>query len=169
MSYRTEMSGSITVDPPLNEHEISYLRDFCATRHFRRVNHGPLHIDTCPNLRVESAVDRDVNTPPQNMPYFECPVTVSDKAELIPDPDNPEPAMTDAWLDYLINHLLTSAVGAADPHPTDLTLHATDDPRLAHFTADHVANGRFTCQGENHDDAYDIVVENNTVSIDWGE
>ena len=33
MGYNTAFAGEIKVEPPLNEHEISYLRDFAEIRH----------------------------------------------------------------------------------------------------------------------------------------
>ena len=36
MGYDTTFSGSVTVEPPLNPHEIAYLREFAQSRRMRR-------------------------------------------------------------------------------------------------------------------------------------
>lgn len=40
---------------------------------------------------------------------------------------------------------------------------------LRHFTFDHQVNGVIEAQGENDDDRWDLVVQNNTVSVREGE
>ena len=36
MGYTTEFEGSVSISPPLNAHEISYLRKFAASRRMDR-------------------------------------------------------------------------------------------------------------------------------------
>ena len=43
MGYTTTFEGSISIEPPLNEQEISFLRDFNDTRHVNRTR-GPLYV-----------------------------------------------------------------------------------------------------------------------------
>lgn len=61
------------------------------------------------------------------------------------------------WIAYLVQRLLSPE---AKPF---LDAHRHEDPRLASFTADHVVNGRLAAQGEDSDDRWGILVEQNNV------
>jgi hypothetical protein len=40
MGYTTEFDGSVSISPPLNAHEIAYLRKFAASRRMDRARRG---------------------------------------------------------------------------------------------------------------------------------
>ena len=42
--YTTEFDGSVSISPPLNAHEIAYLRKFAASRRMDRAR-GPYFVD----------------------------------------------------------------------------------------------------------------------------
>lgn len=44
MGYNTDFSGSLTIEPPLNIDEISYLTDFAESRRNLRKDAGPLAV-----------------------------------------------------------------------------------------------------------------------------
>ena len=44
MGYTTEFEGSVSISPPLNAHEIAYLRKFAASRRTARAR-GPYFVD----------------------------------------------------------------------------------------------------------------------------
>ena len=44
MGYTTEFDGSVSISPPLNAHEIAYLRKFAASRRMDRAR-GPYFVD----------------------------------------------------------------------------------------------------------------------------
>jgi hypothetical protein len=44
MGYTTEFDGSVSISPPLNAHEIAYVRKFAASRRMDRAR-GPYFVD----------------------------------------------------------------------------------------------------------------------------
>jgi hypothetical protein len=44
MGYTTEFDGSMSISPPLNAHEIAYLRKFASSRRMDRAR-GPYFVD----------------------------------------------------------------------------------------------------------------------------
>lgn len=148
MSYTTFFSGTLTVTPPLNEHERSFLWDFNETRH-TSTQHGLL--DTAGPLL-------DGNDPQGGKPGIWCQWIANENGDLVWDEDETT-YDHDAWLVWLIEHLL-------GPESRDFVQeHLDEDPRLAHFTHDHVVNGVVDAQGEDSGDLWRIKVTDSNVEV----
>jgi hypothetical protein len=59
------------------------------------------------------------------------------------------------WVQYLIENFL-----APDAHAKE-----SDDPVFKHFQFNHVCNGVIEADGEDSDDRWNIIVENNVVQV----
>ncbi|WP_026820024.1 hypothetical protein [Arthrobacter castelli] len=153
MGYNTDFDGALTVSPPLNKHERSYLVDFADTRQ-TSPDHGPLVVQS----RITGFIDG--NDPQGDKPGIWCHWVTDDEGNLVWDEmektyDHAE------WLEWIILHLL-------GPDSRDyVQAHADDDPRLAHFTCDHTVNGVVDAQGEEPFDLWRIKVETNDVQTQY--
>lgn len=65
---------------------------------------------------------------------------------------------------YLIDHFLRPGAVASTPAGREHVLLANDE-RLASFTFDHICNGVIDAQGEESDDRWRLVVDNNIVIV----
>ena len=149
MGYTTYFSGEIALDPPLNDDEIDYLIDFADVRHTSD-QHGPLQIP------VPDCVTG--NDPNGEKPEIFCNWVATDDGNLGWSEDDKTYAH-EAWLRWLLDHLLgPTARGFVDQH-------RSEDPRLASFTCDHIANGDVTAQGEDFGDMWRIHVQDNGITI----
>ena len=212
MGYTTDFWGSVTIEPPLNEHEVSFLNDFAHTRRMARHkgayycldtdNFGQNQADDVINHNgvgcVEDEwVDNPKHTPDLRYgePGFEPRMMKVTLAEPICPPEFGTPAAQpglwcqwvpggdiggdtaphslgwngtekfyDAteWMIYLIDNFLKPDAFATTEKGQELVALA-GDPRLQHFTFDHVCNGVIEAQGEDSDDRWRIVVDNNEV------
>ena len=67
MGYITEFEGSVGISPPLNAHEIAYLRKFAASRRMDRAR-GPYFVDGSGPFGQGLDDDiRDFNKPPAGL------------------------------------------------------------------------------------------------------
>jgi len=72
MGYTTEFDGSVSISPPLNAHEIAYLRKFAASRRMDRAR-GPYFVDgSGPFGQGHDDDIRDFNKPPAGQPGLWC-------------------------------------------------------------------------------------------------
>lgn len=72
MGYATEFDGSVSISPPLNAHEIAYLRKFAASRRMDRAR-GPYFVDgSGPFGQAPNNDIRDFNKPPAGQPGLWC-------------------------------------------------------------------------------------------------
>jgi hypothetical protein len=163
--YTTDFTGQVTITPPLNEHEASYLADFAYSRRMER-EEGPYYAKNDGNFGQTSTPGvRNYNGPPAGQPGLWCQwipgqsyATGEDNAAL--EWDGGEKFYNAAeWMAYLIDHFLKPACAAA----CNLSDAIKQDERFAHFTFDHVLNGEIFAIGEDPDDRWKIVVENNVV------
>ena len=68
MGYTTEFGGSVSISPPLNAHEIAYLRKFAASRRMDRAR-GPYFVDgSGPFGQGHDDDIRGFNKPPAGQP-----------------------------------------------------------------------------------------------------
>ena len=68
----TEFEGSVSISPPLNAHEIAYLRKFAASRRMDRAR-GPYFVDgSGPFGQGHDDDIRDFNKPPAGQPGLWC-------------------------------------------------------------------------------------------------
>ena len=149
MGYNTDFSGELTVSPPLNEYEQSYLEDFANLRH-TSVDHELLDISAGPCARG--------NTPQGDKPGIWCHWVPDDADTLVWDGVEKTYAHNE-WLIWLIEHLLTAK---ARPF---VDAHLAEDPRLANFTCDHVLDGEVIALGEESGDLWKIEVDDNQVRV----
>lgn len=152
MGYSTDFSGSLTVTPPLNEHEAAFLADFSDTRH-TSTDHGPLEI---------AGPSVSGNDPQFGKPGIWCHWIVDKDGELAWDGQE-KTYNHDQWLAWLIQHLFGPEARAF------VDEHLSDDPRLQHFTCDHTVNGTVDAQGEEPDDMWRIKVVDNDVTVQYPE
>lgn len=153
MGYTTTFEGRIAITPPLNPKEIDYLNKFAATRRMDR-ERGPYYVEGGGVAGQAAEPDiRNYNYPPIEQPGLWCQwVPTHDGAAL--EWDGAEKFYdAEEWMAYLIDTFLTGEKGAFREHPNS-----------AGFTFDHVANGTIFAQGEDSDDTWQLVVENNRVT-----
>ncbi|WP_017593775.1 hypothetical protein [Nocardiopsis potens] len=174
MGYTTVFSGQVAVTPPLNEHEIAYLTKFSRTRRVDREN-GPYYVEDASgggtrdasgyatrgaSSRVtERAADvRDADRPPEGQPELWCQwVPTEDGAAIVWD-EVEKFYGAEEWMRYLIDHFLKPGARAqADPGPVP-------PAEFARFTFDHSVSGVIEAEGEDFEDRWRLVVEDNRVT-----
>ena len=160
MGYTTEFEGSVSIEPPLNASEISYLRSFAESRRMNRTQ-GPLYVEGS-GFRGQNSSDDGVidgNRPHPDQPGLWCQwVPTDDGADLEWDGgekfyESPQ------WMKYIVQKLL------APEGKGYVAAHIDEDPRLAHFTNDHVVNGEIFAQGEENEDRWWLQVTDNEVFV----
>lgn len=152
MGYTTEFNGSITVTPPLNEHEVSFLKAFNTTRRMNRTN-GPLFVEgTGPYGQGHDPDVLDHNSPHPDQPGLWCQWEVTDDGTEIQWDGGEKFYYAPEWMEYLVKKLLSAE--AKDY----VAAHRSEDARLAHFTCDHNFHGVIEAQGEDEDDRWVIEV-----------
>jgi hypothetical protein len=180
MGYTTEFDGYVTIEPPLNEHEVSFLKDLASTRRMLRRN-GPLfvkgggyagqdHEEDIINFNCSSGEQpwlgaRDLPADwrdyfePDGQPGLWCKWEPSDDGETISW--NGAEKFYDApeWMRYIIDKLLAPS---ADEY---LVKHNDEDERLQYFTCDHTVNGVINAEGEEQEDVWRLEVKDNIVSV----
>ena len=149
MGYTTEFSGSISIEPPLNEDEIAYLEKFARTRRMNRKK-GPYFVDGSGFAGQGHDPDIiDCNQPPPGQPGLWC--------QWVPDGDGIEwdggEKFYDSaeWMKYIIDHFLRPGAHAAS--------------ELPFLQANHTCNGVIKAQGEDIDDRWKLIVEDNEVRV----
>ncbi|MFB6881438.1 hypothetical protein ACFCY8_11465 [Streptomyces noursei] len=152
LGYTTEFTGTVTVSPPLNAHEIAYLRKFACTRRMMRTR-GPYFADGSGSFGQGNDPDIiDFNRPPQGQPGLWCQwVPTGDGAGIEWDEDE---KFYDAeeWMRYLIDHFLRPGA------------HAQRHAEFEKFTFNHTVDGEIYAQGEDPEDQWILYVTDNTVT-----
>jgi hypothetical protein len=155
MGYTTDFQGTINIEPPLNESERAYLNKFAETRRMDREN-GPYFVGGTEDFGQGRDSDiQNYNAPPADQPGLWCQwVPTDDGAGLEWDGgekfyDSPE------WMTYLIENFLKPNARASH----------SNDPQFADFSFDHICNGIIEAQGEDPDDRWRLVVDNNNVRV----
>lgn len=175
MGYTTDFTGHVTVTPPLNQHEITYLTRFSDSRRMRR-SKGPYHADPSNQFGPQHHDVYDIydDTPPPGQPGLWCWwVPTQDGTAITWNGAEKFYAPAD-WMAYLIDTFLkpaatvavelralqgTASVGRA-PAPGWIY-----PPEFDHFTFDHVVNGMIHASGQAPGDRWRLVVRDNVVSI----
>jgi hypothetical protein len=173
LGYNTDFTGAATITPPLNPHEIDYLRRFAETCHMHRTK-GPYVVECIAHT----------GPPPMCPPDF-----AADWSDII-DTGQPPPGLTDLWckweptadgaaiawngvekfyeaehwLAYLVDTFLKpdAAVARERDYPVPGWAYPA---ALSEFTFDHVVNGVIEAEGEWPDDRWRIEVRDNTVYV----
>jgi hypothetical protein len=155
MGYTTNFGGSVTIEPPLNEDEISFLQDFNETRRMKRKN-GPLFIDGSGNFGQNRLPDiEDFNSPHPDQPGLWCQWVPDDAGRALAWDGGEKFYNSVEWMEYIIRLLSDMEYVAA---------HSDEDARLAGFTCNHVVNGVINASGEEPGDVWRLLVQNNVVT-----
>ena len=140
MGYTTEFDGSVSISPPLNTHEIAYLRKFGATRRMDRAR-GPYVVDgPGPSGQGNDDDIRDHNQPPAGQPGLWCKWKPTEDGTAITWNGHEKFYDSKEWMTYLIDTFLKPgallASELASPVPGR---HYPQE--LRHFSFDHELNG----------------------------
>ncbi|WP_019925928.1 hypothetical protein [Nocardia sp. BMG111209] len=157
MGYSTRFEGSVSVTPPLNRHERTYLRKFAGTRRTDRTR-GPYFVGGS-NIhgRGDDSDVLDQDRPPAGQPSLWCGwIPARDGSALAWDGIE-KFHDADVWMRYLIDHFLRPGA------------HAQGRNGFGRFTFDHVIDGTIHAQGEDPDDIWDLIVTNNAVRVTYAE
>lgn len=171
MGYHTEFSGRIGIGPPLNEHEVAYLKRFADSRRWNRPS-GPYACgddDLREWPRDDESRDR-YNRPPEGQPGLWCSWTPTDDGTAIEWDGSEKFSNSVEWMRYLITQFLSHDAALQwetpewerEPWSDQLDRHHA--PEFQHFTYDHVLNGMVNAQGEEDDDAWRLMVVENAVA-----
>lgn len=157
MGYTTEFEGEIHVTPPLNEHEVQFLRDFAGSRRMKRTN-GPLYAVPGDNHGQGGDDVIDFNNPPVGQPGLWCQWEPSDDGTTISWDGGEKFYDSPEWMKYVVT-LYT-------PEGREFVqAHEQEHPALKHFTFDHVFNGVIEAQGEESGDRWALLVTDNKVAV----
>lgn len=157
MGYTTDFTGEFTITPPLNAAEVSYLRDFATTRRMDR-EEGPYFAHDDGNFgQTKTEGIRDFNRPPEGQPGLWCQWVPSSDGTTLEWDGGEKFYHADKWIKYLVEHFLRPGAEASNAGGVE------QDERLGRFTFDHVVNGTVDAQGEDPDDRWRIVIEDNVV------
>jgi hypothetical protein len=158
MGYHTEFTGHVTVTPPLNADEIAYLQAFADSRRFHRRS-GPYRLDG-DNFSGGDTIDYNEAGAPQ--PGLWCDWTPSGDGTTIAWNGVEKPRYSVEWMIYLINVFLKP--GAVVQREMGAKVAGRFySASFDNFTFDHVLNGCIEAQGENPDDTWTLIVEDNAV------
>jgi hypothetical protein len=163
MGYTTEFDGSVSISPPLNAHEIAYLRKFAASRRMDRAR-GPYFVDgSGPFGQGHDDDIRDFNKPPGGQPGLWCRWEPTKDGTAITWSGVEKFYNSEEWMTYLIDLFLKpGAVLASElANPVPGRHYSAEFRR---FTFDHELNGVIDAQGEDDDDRWRLVVTGNTVT-----
>ena len=155
MGYTTKFTGRVTVTPPLNQAEISYLRQFAQSRRMNR-SKGPYFVKGSGFRGQESDDDViDYDEPDPSQPGLWCQWVPTVDGTAI-EWDGGEKFYNGAeWMACLIDHFLRPGAHAVG---------SVADRRLRSFTFDHTVNGVIHAQGGEPDDTWRIEVHDNVVT-----
>lgn len=157
MGYTTDFSGRITVVPPLTQAEIDYLNKFARSRRMDRTK-GPYFVDGSDgNFGSGQGHDpdiRDYNRPPQGQPGLWCQWVPTEDGTAIEWDGGEKFYESEEWMRYLIEHFLK---------PGAWTKQKANPVCPVRF-GDHVCNGVIEAAGEDLNDRWALIVNDNRVS-----
>jgi hypothetical protein len=172
VGYHTVFTGHVTVEPPLNRYEITYLRRFADSRHLRGTT-GPYYLEGDDSLPEVAPVALDSNKPPESKPDRYCQwIPTEDGAAIQWDDEREKFCDAQRWMAYLIDHFLKP--DAAVQRQLREPVPGWEYPEeFDHFTFDHVVNGEIDAEGDEPEDLWRLSVRDNvvymTVSDAWDE
>lgn len=164
MGYTTWFTGRVTVTPPLNPHEISYLERFASVRHMHRAK-GPYFVAD-PGQGSAPDVVGGGNEVHPGQPGFWCQWVPSEDGSAIGWDEEEKFYDAELWMAYLIDTFLkpgaTVARELANPVPGWVY-----PDEFMHFTFDHIVNGVIEAEGEGEeeDDLWRLEVRDNVVYV----
>jgi hypothetical protein len=154
MGYTATFDGHISVDPPLSLEEIAYLDQFANTRRMA-CEQGPYYVDRG-SLRGQDRDDPgilDFNTPPDGQPGLWCQWIPTEDGMAIEWDGGEKFYEAEEWVQYLIDHFVGSAPRGKAMLP---------------FLQGHTLNGEIYACGEDDDDRWKLIVQDNRVFVAEG-
>lgn len=163
MGYTTEFYGEVTVDPPLNDAEVAYLVKFNESRRMKR-GKGPYFVEGTGYMGQDEDADvEEYNYPPDGQPGLWCHWRPSSDGTKIAWDGGEKFYFAAEWMEYIIGHFLKQAAPDAT-RQFNRDAEAAGNP-FDGFTFDHMVNGVIEAQGEEPDDKWRLVVEDNEVRV----
>jgi hypothetical protein len=150
MGYTTMFYGQVAVEPPFSADEIVYLHKFAGTRRMQ-YRQGPYYVDRG-GLGGQATGDDvlDYNSPPEGQPGLWCHWVPTEDGSALKWDGGEKFYNAAKWMKYLIGHFIG-----------DSPLGKTELP----FLHGHICNGYIAAHGEDPDDRWKLVVENNQVFV----
>jgi hypothetical protein len=162
MGYTTEFTGAVTVEPPLNEHEISYLRRFVGTRRMDR-EQGPYYCGTGFAGQDEEPDILDYDKAGFGQPGLWCRWEPTDDGRRIQWGGAEKFYNSEEWMAYLIRTFLMPGAVLSEELAAGFEGRYYA-PEFEYFTFDHVVNGVIDADGEEVDDVWQLIVTDNEVT-----
>jgi hypothetical protein len=157
MGYTTDFDGIVSIQPPLNSDEVSFLKDLAETRRMERQK-GPLFVKGTGDFGQGQDSDiRNYNAPDASQPGLWLQWVPSFDGTHLTWDGNEKFYHAEDWMAYLI--MLLSPKGKSYVKKS-----VAQDERLKKFTCDHTLNGVIHAQGEYSDDSWSLVVVDNNVT-----
>lgn len=156
MGYTTTFTGQIEIDPPLILEEVAYLERFSETRRMDR-DRGPYYVGGSGGSDI-----REHNSPDPSQPGLWCKWIPTDMGRALEWSGAEKFYASEEWMRYLIDHFLRPNAIAADPDSWDDWPNGWDSFGQ-YFTFDHHLNGTIDAQGDDPEDRWKLVVEDNEV------
>lgn len=156
MGDTTDYLGHFDISPPRNEAEVRYVGAFTQMRH---VDRGGSPYDVPPNPTAPDSVGVPVEryeAVQDGKPRHHCGWTVCGEGCCLSHDGIEKFNNPDAWLRYLIDHLLGPGALAED----------TEHPLLAGFTFDHRLDGVVVGKRRYSRELFALVAEDNEVSYE---
>lgn len=162
MGCTSYFTGAVDIDPPLNESERSFLKDFATTRRMNRTK-GPLYVKGGGFMGQDNEDDViDSNNPHPDQPELWCQWVPSEDGTQIVWDEGEKFYSSAEWMLYIVKNLLSPSAAAY------ITSHVEEDERLNDFTCNHDVNGQFHVEGEESDDRWILDVDHNVVGVSEG-
>jgi len=163
VGYNTDFSGKINVVPPLNEFEISFIKEFSKTRHQGYVG-GPYVVTDFVHL-TGGEVPGAQNTPPKGQPGLWCDWVSTDDGTAIEWDGGEKFYDSAAWMTYLIDTFLSDGCTLMREMASGMDPDRFYPDEFEAFTFDHVLNGVIEAQGEETSDHWWLLVKDNVVEV----
>ncbi len=155
MGYTTEFNGRVKVTPPLSAAEVTYINAFAESRRMER-DAGPYFVGGSGNFGQGHDSDiRNYNSADESQPSLWCQWVATGDGEYIEWDGGEKFYEAPAWMQYIISHFIGSSPMAKHANSKWLTEHLQG----------HVCNGIIEAQGEEAEDQWTLVVQNNKVSV----
>lgn len=172
MGYNTDFEGSVTVTPPLNPHEVAYLRTFMGTRHMRRRS-GPYFTDGSDEFGQDADV-LDYHRPPPGQPELWCWWEPSEDGTAIGWNGAEKFRSPAEWMVYVIDTFLKPGATVQEELQRRRVPGRVYPAEFGHFTFDHVVEGVINAHGQAPGDEWKLIVTANVVTeqhahLTWDE
>ena len=153
MGYTTTFDGYISVDPPLNPQEITYLREFAKTPRMA-CEQGPYYVGggLCGQDHDDPGI-LDFKMPPDGQPGLRCNWIPTADGAAIQWNGGEKFRNAEHWMQYLIDHFVGGAPHAIATLP---------------FLQGHRLTGEIDACGEDPNDRWKLIVEDNRVLVAEG-